>query len=187
MDDRQLPTRKGKTIKGDAGNLDYTLDTALVTAVAHRGRPSVYPDTPEGLERFTENTMLFFDDVRQKNLVNEIKIIPDIELWMVYLGITRQSLFRYSHRGGEWAERIEYYKTIILAAKKQLMLSGRIPPVFAVFDTVNNSDYRNTSEFRLQNDVTKEDAKNTIDDEIRNAGMVWDPVTKELIPAEEVS
>lgn len=53
------------------------------------------------------------------------------------------------HRGEEWKEQIDRIKNAIMAVKKELAFHQQIPTVYAIFDQVNNGDYRNVSEFKL--------------------------------------
>ena len=41
-----------------------------------------------------------------------------------------------------------------MAVKKELAFHQQIPTVYAIFDQVNNGDYRNVSEFKLQAETT---------------------------------
>ena len=85
-----------------------------------------------------------------------MRLIPDVESWATYLGITRKTILNYEKRGEDWQNAIAFYKGIITACKKQLALAGKMPPVLAIFDLTNNSDYVNASEFRLSAETTPE-------------------------------
>lgn len=134
-----------------------------------RGRPAEYPPTPEGLERFSEKTLQYFEFVKHTNENPDIEkpLLVDIEGWACYLGISRVTLWSYQNRGGEWEETISFFKTCITSVKKQLGLSGRIAPLLLVFDLANNSGYKNTSEFRLTDDRPQKEVKQITLEEAR--------------------
>lgn len=68
----------------------------------------------------------------------------------MYLGITRKTLNLYQkERGTDWKDAIDLVKNAIMSVKKELAFHQQIPTVYAIFDQVNNSDYRNVSEFKL--------------------------------------
>lgn len=151
-----------KSIKKYSETPISTADAAVIDMVCscvknQRGRPIVYPDTEQGLELFNENTVEFFNYLNSVNtrltLEGDKGLIPDIELWCAHIGISRGTLYHLYDRGGQWADMIDYYRNLIAAAKKQLMLRGAIPAVLAVFDLANNHSYKNTSEFKLTADI----------------------------------
>lgn len=112
----------------------------------------LYPDTQEGFVLFKTNCINYFrylDNINEPK-ENEHKLVPDIEGLCLYLSISRQTLLKYEHsRSEEWQSFIGRVKTAILAAKKQLAFRQKIPTVLFIFDTVNNADYVNVSEFKL--------------------------------------
>ena len=87
--------------------------------------------------------------IADANKENEEKLIPDIEGWCIFLGITKQTILNYAKRSQNWADTIEYIKESILAAKKQLAFRFKIPPVVYLNDVSNNHNYLNTNEFKL--------------------------------------
>lgn len=123
----------------------------ILRTTGYRGT-AVYPDDDAGFKAFCDTTVSFFENLEAANQNREIKqqLIPDIELWACYLGLSRQSVWIYEKRGGRWAEYIRRVKDLIAAGKKQLALHGTIPSLLAVFDLVNNHGYQNTNEFKLQ-------------------------------------
>lgn len=181
--------QSGKGIKKalpiEAGEMTTALDMIINTSVQNLGRPAEYPATSQGLEDFTQNTIEYFEHIRTVNNDPNAQnyFMPDVESWAVYLGISRQTLWAYSKRGGAWQEVINFYKDCIGMVKKQLAMRFKIPPVFAIFDLVNNHQYLNSTEFKLTTE--REDIGNTsnyIEDEVRRMGLIWDEKTGEYIP-----
>lgn len=118
-----------------------------------------FPDTEEGLEDFKAQSLSYLEYVKRTNNDpdNENHIIPDIEGWGVYLGTTRRTINNYQNvRSEEWQEFIAYFKGIITSCKKQLIFRQKIPPVVGIFDLTNNSDYVNSSEFKVKPDIQQE-------------------------------
>ena len=135
-------------------DVDAVLDSALTNLVnfkAHHTRRYVYEPNEEGFRRFQENTEKYFAWVKNTNAEREAgvkAICPDIEGWCVALGITRTSLHRYTHqRGAEWRNYIEFVREQVTACKKEFGYTGRVNPMYLVFDLVNNSGYYNTNSF----------------------------------------
>lgn len=125
----------------------------------NNGASRNYPPTPEGLELFKERSMDYYDYIQTQNeeLKDSPKLIPDIEAWCTYCGITRKQMYQFQERkNGDWNGFIELFKDTILAAKKQLALNGNIPSVIAMFDMVNNHEYHNTSEYKITNKLEAE-------------------------------
>nr|DAW92575.1 MAG TPA: DNA packaging protein gp3 [Bacteriophage sp.] len=135
---------------GDMNDLDALL-TVSIEQLGERkaGRLSSFPDNQEGMEAFVLATQRYFQYIADANKKNEEKLIPDIEGWCIFLGITKQTVLNYAKRSQDWADTIEYIKESILAAKKQLAFRFKIPPVVYLNDVSNNHDYLNTNEFKL--------------------------------------
>ena len=95
-------------------------------------------------------------------------MIPDVEGWYSFLGVTKQTVLNYERRSPIWEEAIEYIKQNILAAKKQLAFRFKIPPVVYLNDVSNNHGYLNTSEFRLEmsNNISDKETPVLSQDEI---------------------
>ena len=73
---------------------------------------------------------------------DKIFLIPDIEGFCVFIGIDRMTLFRWEKmRGATWSDAIQNIKNQISAVKKQLALTGKIPPMVFAIDQNNNHDY----------------------------------------------
>ena len=183
--------KSGKGIKQavqiEAGDMNASLDIIINTSVQNMGRPSEYPATAGGLESFIQNTIEYFEYVKtvnsEPNATDKNYIIPDVESWAIFLGISRQTLWTYSKRGGQWQEVINYYKDAIGMIKKQLALHFKVPPVFSIFDLVNNHGYLNSSEFKAI--VEREDIGNTsskLDEMVQKSGLIWDEKIGEYIP-----
>lgn len=149
------------------------------------GRPFKYADTEEGLQSFTETAKAYFTYVQNANnkLDEKSQIIPDVEGLSLYLGIDRSTLFRYQNRGGEWKSTIDYIKNGIAFVKKELALHGKIPPMMAVFDLVNNHSYYNTNSFILETKTEKEEDNSEYwKEQVKDAGLVWDDDKGEYTP-----
>lgn len=177
---------KGKCAPLEKNDLTAILDMTITTSVQRLGRPSEYPNTKEGLQAFIDKTIDYFEYVKAVNENEELeqKLIPDIENWAVYLGITRQTIFTYEHRTPEWHDVIANFKNAISACKKQLAMTYKIPPMVAVFDLVNNHGYVNSNEFKLTANVTNEHDTNDIERQLIANGLVWNEETQEFEPTE---
>ena len=138
---------------GEPDNITPIIDVAIKRL---RGRPAAYEESPEGLERFRTNCIGYLEYIQEQNQRPDCKkIVPDIEGLTVFLGITRNTLSLYErNRGEDWKEQIDQIKNAIMAVKKELAFHQQIPTVYAIFDQVNNGDYRNVSEFKLQAETT---------------------------------
>ena len=177
---------KGVCEKLATDDMTAILDMTINASKRNAGRPSEYPNTPEGMEKFIENTISFFEHVNNINSNPDIerKIIPDIEGWAVYLGITRMTLCTYEHRNKEWGDLIGYYKNAIGCVKKQLAMNYKIPPMVYVFDATNNHGYINSSEFKLKAEMPNQNGADSIEWEMKKKGLVWDDDKGEFVPDE---
>ena len=170
-------------------DLSPTLEITTTILKNLGGRPATYPNTSQGLQSFIENSQGFFEYVQKANsqLDDDKKLIPDIELYLLWLGISRWTLSEYQHRGGEWEKIINMFKDSILVAKKQLILRGKIPPVIAIFDLTNNHGYRNTNSFVLEDRTAADNDDNSeLEKKITDAGLVWDNESHEFVPQERI-
>lgn len=176
---------KGTCLPLDTDDMTAILTMTITKANERLGRPYHYPPSKPGLEDFIQNTIDYFEYVNNINANPELerKLIPDIENWCVFLGITRQTLFNYEQRGAEWKDCIAYYKNAIASVKKQLALNYKIPPMVYVFDATNNHGYVNSNEFKLtaQTEIIERDT-NALEREIVDRGLVWNEETKEFEP-----
>lgn len=176
---------KGTCLPLETDDMTAILKMTIDKSVEHCGRPYHYAPTPQGLEQLIQNTIDYFEYVNSINANPELerKLIPDIENWCVFLGITRQTLFYYEKRGAEWFDCIQYYKNAISSVKKQLALNYKIPPMVYVFDATNNHGYVNSNEFKLtaQTESIDKDT-NALERKIAERGLVWNEDTKEFEP-----
>ena len=139
---------KGQCLPLAKDDLTAIVDTIIYCSLQNRGRPSEYPNTDEGLDLFNNKTIEYFEYINNINKGAELErqLIPDIENWAMFLGITRTTIFNYERRGIEWQNCIQYYKNAIASIKKQLALNYKIPPMVYVFDATNNHGYVNSNE-----------------------------------------
>lgn len=152
--------------KGYAPDLSETDNIMAVTAIllttVKAGRPAEYPEDEHGLERFKKTTIEYLEHVQEINSGDDVskKVIPDIESWACYLGITRATLATYARtRGEDWKQFIAVVKNGIAAVKKEAAFHGQLQPMIAVFDMANNHDYKNTNEFKLNVSQGEDDRK----------------------------
>lgn len=178
-------TKLSKPIETD--DMTAILDMAIDVSTSRAGRPAEYPFTTEGLDRFINKTIDYFEYVNSINANPELerKLIPDIENWAMYLGVTRQTIWAYQNRGREWKDTIDYYKNVIAAVKKQLAMNYKIPPMVYVFDAVNNHNYLNSTEFKMTvNKSEAENKNNNVDEQLKAAGLIWNEELQEFEPME---
>lgn len=131
---------------------------AVSSLKEHGGHVAKYENSQAGLEQFVQKSVSFFEYCNEINasLEPQQRLIPDIESWVCFLGITRTTLMKYTKRNQQWSDAIEMIKENIAMAKKQLGLRNRIPQMVLVFDLANNHNYKNTSEFHLIADESKD-------------------------------
>lgn len=197
MTDKKLVPYEGKKKKtsGSGTKLCERIETDDMTAIlnmaidvsnSRMGRPAEYPYTTEGLDRFINKTIDYFEYVNTINANPELerKLIPDIENWAMFLGITRQTIWSYQQRGKEWRDMIDYYKNVIGAVKKQLALNYKIPPMVYVFDATNNHGYVNSNQFTLNQNKPETEPKDNIDEQLKAAGLIWNEELREFEPME---
>ena len=179
---------KAKCLPMETDDTTAILDMIIDKSTERMGRPCQYENTKRGLESFIQNTVSYFEHVNaiNSNPDMERKLIPDIESWAVYLGITRATIFNYEQRGNDWREVIAYYKNAIASVKKQLALNFKVPPMIMAFDFCNNHGYINTSEYKLTTEVkTSDPDSNKLERELVERGLVWDEERKEFVPMED--
>jgi hypothetical protein len=156
--DKKRP--KFNEIEVEKGDLQNIVDLTL-TAVKS-GRPANYEDSPEGLEAFKKRTIEYFEYLDRVNATAEERqtIVPDTENYCVFMKISRMCLLNYEkNRNEEWQNFIQMVKTAITASKKQLAFKQKIPTVLAIFDLCNNSNYVNSSEFKLEAQSLQQEPK----------------------------
>lgn len=140
--------------------LDIGISSLSIPAETKKRTPR-YLDTPDGLENFRQASKAYFQYVKDVNAAPEgsekARLVPDIESWASFLGITRAMLQGYErNRSEDWKRAIAEVKDVITACKKQLAFTGKMPPVLAIFDLTNNSGYVNASEYHLTADAAPE-------------------------------
>lgn len=142
---------KGSAEMLEPDDLTALTDLAVTSLKQHGGRIAKYENSQTGLEQFVKKSAEFFEYCNRINgtLEPQQRLIPDIESWCCYLGLTRTTIHEYAKRNQQWSETIEMIKEYIAMAKKQLGMRNRIPQMILVFDLANNHNYKNTSEFRL--------------------------------------
>lgn len=186
-DTRIVKTKnKGQCELATGSDMEAISDIVLTSLKNTGGRPATYQDSEKGLQDFRQQSIAYFEYIKQVNAGKETEkaVIPDIENWAVFLGITRQTIFRYEQRGEMWRETIQIFKNAIASYKKEMALRYRIPPMIAAFDFCNNHGYVNTSEFKMTVEAvpTKEQQeKQQLEAEIKESGLIWDEETQQFI------
>lgn len=101
------------------------------------GRPrkiETVEELREGIERYI--------DYIQTQAAAGVALIPDVEGLALFLGISRSTLFEWQRaRPGEFSDTIKSTLNAIAAYKKQLALTGKIPPIVFATDFNNNHGY----------------------------------------------
>lgn len=164
-------------------DLGAILDVGLASL---KGQRAKYPETQDGLQLFQDTTIEYFEYIQRCNDEGrEHNLIPDVEGLCSYLGITRQTLLTYEkQRSEEWRDFIQKAKTLITSCKKQLIFRQKIPAVVGIFDLCNNSNYFNSSEFRIIAEPNNAETKQrlAIDEELRQNGLRWNEDTRSFEP-----
>ena len=180
---------KGECLSATGNDLAEISDFIASSLKSSGGKPSQYPDTPQGLEHFRQRSIEFFEHLAAVNEGKEVEqaVFADIELWAAFLGVTRQAIWYYERRGNDWRDTIQMFKNAIAALKKQAGLHYKIPPMVMAFDFCNNHGYVNTSEFKITTEpLTKDEMeRKDIDELIKENGLRWNEDTKSFEPREE--
>jgi len=113
-----------------------------------------YENSPEGLQKFKERTTDYFRFLLEQNKraddLNEVRLLPSVESWSLYLGVSRVCILQYEKRGDAWLQYIQWVKNAIVSVKLQLAENHKLQPLLFLFDTLNNSPmYRNTNQIEL--------------------------------------
>ncbi len=126
-----------------------------------QGSREKYPNNLEGFQTFRERTIAYFRRIEEFNRDSDpdskYGLVPDIEGWSIWLGISRQTLRTYEKRSGDFGEFIRYTKTAILGYKKRQAESFRMPPILYLFDATNNHDYYSTNQFTVKMEQQQSD------------------------------
>lgn len=121
-----------------------------------KGHQAKYPDNAQGLEEFKQASIDYLQYIASVNNepCTENFLVPDVESWACYLGLTRMTILTYEkNRGADWQYLIAQVKEAIASCKKQLAFRQKIPSVIAMFDLTNNHGYVNSNEFKIQPQV----------------------------------
>lgn len=103
----------------------------------HKGIAPKY----ENVEEFLGVIDAFWEIIIETNQ-NGVSVIPDVEGFCCFAGISREALNSWEHeRTGAYPIVIKNLKNTIAAAKKQLALRGKIPPIVFATDFNNNHGY----------------------------------------------
>lgn len=101
------------------------------------GRPRKY-ETAEDLQEGIKKYLVY---IAEKNAAG-VALIPDVEGLALFLGVSRSTLYEWQNsRPGEYSDTIKRTLNAIAAAKKQLALMGKIPPLVFATDFNNNHGY----------------------------------------------
>ena len=151
MDEPIQYKKRGQALPIAKDDTKAILTMCIDSLKQRRGMPSKYPDTEQGFQDFVNKSICYFEyvDTVNQDESNSMRMIPDIESWCVFLGISRYALMNYTRRNQAWFDMIQGFKDCILSTKKQLAMCFKIPPVVAIFDLTNNHGYVNASEYRL--------------------------------------
>lgn len=186
-----MANKRTECLPVETGDMSAILDLCITSLEKRRGRPAEYPETPAGLADFTEKSLDYFRYVNKVNADpdEKKKLIPDIENWSLFLGVSRQTVFTYERRGGEWKAIIGQFKNAIAAVKKEMAMTYKVPPMLAIFDFVNNHNYMNTNRVELVPEVPEETQKQKqqrleLEQRIIDSNLVWDETAGEFVPAE---
>lgn len=168
-------------------DMSEVIKMGLEAVKRYGGRQATYPNTPEGIESFYQNAVSYFERINQINSCKDPdvkRVAPDFEGLAIWCGISRVTLFNYEQRGGEWAEMISIFKTLITSARKQLVTSYQVPPMWEIFNLVNNTGYyQNTNQIILSTDEMKQaQEQRQLQDKLESSGLIWNPETKEYEP-----
>lgn len=166
------------------------INTMITAALKNLGgRPATYANNEAGLKAFVENSLSYFDYISQANSkIDEPKrqLILDVDSWVIFLGISRNTLKEYSKRNDTWNKTITLFRDAIGSSKKQLAMHNLIPSIMAIFDLTNNHGYINASEFKLTaNETETKENHNDLESRILDAGLVWDNDLKEFVLPQE--
>lgn len=101
------------------------------------GRPRKY----ETIEELQEGIQKYLVYIAEQNAAG-VALIPDVEGLALFLGVSRSTLYEWQRaRPGEFSDTLKRTLNAIAAAKKQLALMGKIPPLVFATDFNNNHGY----------------------------------------------
>lgn len=131
--------------------LSMIVQTGELIAVSGTAK---YEFSADGLAKFKERTQEYFRFLLEQNRnaddLGEVRLLPSVESWCLFLGISRVCVLQYEKRGGEWLSFIQWVKNSIVSVKLQLAENHKLQPLLFLFDTLNNApQYRNTNQIEL--------------------------------------
>ena len=171
-------------------DMTEVISMGLDSIKGNRGRQATYPNNNEGLEKFYNRAIAYFQRINTINGLTNAdsgRVAPDYEGLAIWCGISRMTLLNYEKRGGAWTEMIQLLKTLITAARKQLTTSYKVPPMWEIFNLVNNSmGYQNTNQIVINAETSKAiREEQELELELDTKGLVWDEESGEYIPKQE--
>ena len=88
---------KGQCELAVGSDLEAISDIVRTALRNTKGRPAVFPNSEQGIQDFRTQSIAYFDYVAAVNAGRESEkaVVPDVENWATYLGLTRQSIFKY--------------------------------------------------------------------------------------------
>lgn len=181
------PAGKNYQPPADLDDMGEVIELGLAAIRENRGRIAKFEDSEMGLERFYQKGLDYFEKINQLNSEKTSEqrlIIPDFEGFCLHVGITRQTLATYDSRGGLWSDMIGLFKNLITAARKQLCTSYKVPPIWEIFNLVNNSvGYQNTNQITITADESRQRQQDFLmETKLSEAGLVWDKKRGEYLP-----
>ena len=127
-------------------------------AVGNKGSEKMF-ETPEELQKKIDEYFKKCDDNTRQvydKKTQEVKTVSDpipytVEGLCDVLGCSRVTLLNYGKEPGyeEYFSTIEKAKLKVTKNKVEKALSGKYNSTFAIFDLVNNTDYKNTNTTEL--------------------------------------
>lgn len=128
-------------------NDDLTAMLDMGLNVIRSGRAGAkYENSEAGLESFKERTIAYFEWIRDRGADAQergqaIGVIPTVEGWATFLGVTRKTILKYSSERSEaWFDYITFIKNQIIHIKTVLAEKGQINSLVYFFDCANNGD-----------------------------------------------
>lgn len=138
--------------RASGDDIDAVLRLAIETAES--GKIHGYSNDDAGLAEFKKRSIDFLRYIREQNTIadeeGKRRLIPSIEAWGMYCGVSRQTILTYQKcRSEGWQNFIIWMKNSIQGCKTQLAHCGKVPPLIYIFDSVNNSGYENTTSVKV--------------------------------------
>lgn len=149
---------KGSCEVLEPDDLTALTQLAVSSLKKHGGQIAKYENSQAGLEKLVQKSAEFFEYCNEVNasLEPHQRLIPDVESWCCFMGVTRVTIHQYAKRNQQWNDAIAMIKEALLMGKKQLAMHNRIPSLIFIFDASNNHNYLNSSEFHLVADAPQD-------------------------------